>query len=527
MATKAMGRGERAMISAARHQDCPYLSWRGAGFALVAAILLCWPMLLTTAPLVYFDTVSYFSNGEQLWLRVLALVMPPAPVAPGAAADAMEAGIQHASAAGLSFRSLPYSTLFYPLVMTPLGLVAACILQTTVVLWAFFGLVPRLTAQSRNAALAGFAAVGTLTTLPWFASYAMPDILGAVLPSYYALALRRADGLSWGKQVALMLVAAFAMLSHYGHLPLALGLALGVLLWRTWRGRLNWFAAGFCMLPLLAALMVNFSASLVVSMVSGGAAPVVASAEVAGETEAGREAGGADTLPGASVTPNRLPVMLARSLEDGPARVYLEETCATGDVYAMCEAFDEIPRNIHQLLWAETGLKSLPPELVERIRLEETTVVLAAARAHPLLQAQAFAGNILGQLASTGTGEVLLIPEGASAATLESMPPSTELSEADPVLSFFDKLTWIVTALAAVVLLWRIATGRSREEVVEAALMTFFALLVNAVIYGGLSAPVDRYQSRMVWLVPAVLALDFVLRRPAAATSEEQPTPLA
>jgi hypothetical protein len=42
--------------------------------------------------------------------------------------------------------------------------------------------------------------------------------------------------------------------------------------------------------------------------------------------------------------------------------------------------------------------------------------------------------------------------------------------------------------------------------------MVLFALLVNAAVYGGLSAPVDRYQSRLAWLVPALLALDLVLK---------------
>ena len=32
-------------------------------------------------------------------------------------------------------------------------------------------------------------------------------------------------------------------------------------------------------------------------------------------------------------------------------------------------------------------------------------------------------------------------------------------------------------------------------------------LVCNAVVFGGLSAPVDRYQARVVWLVPACLVL--------------------
>lgn len=51
----------------------------------------------------------------------------------------------------------------------------------------------------------------------------------------------------------------------------------------------------------------------------------------------------------------------------------------------------------------------------------------------------------------------------------------------------------------------------------ERALLLVLAtgLLVNAFIFGGLSAPADRYQARVVWLVP-LLALLFTLNRQKA-----------
>ena len=38
----------------------------------------------------------------------------------------------------------------------------------------------------------------------------------------------------------------------------------------------------------------------------------------------------------------------------------------------------------------------------------------------------------------------------------------------------------------------------------DLAFLIIAGLIVNAVIFGGLSAPVDRYQSRIVWLLPAL-----------------------
>jgi hypothetical protein len=37
--------------------------------------------------------------------------------------------------------------------------------------------------------------------------------------------------------------------------------------------------------------------------------------------------------------------------------------------------------------------------------------------------------------------------------------------------------------------------------------------MANAAIFGGLSAPVDRYQMRVIWIVPMVAALFWLSRR--------------
>jgi hypothetical protein len=88
-----------------------------------------------------------------------------------------------------------------------------------------------------------------------------------------------------------------------------------------------------------------------------------------------------------SLAPNRVPVLLARSIEDGPGRWYLEEECAHVDRYAICELFDEIPRSVFEMLWAEDGIRTATDEQMARIRAEETEIVLAAARRYPLQQA--------------------------------------------------------------------------------------------------------------------------------------------
>src|SRR5699024_7176596 len=87
-----------------------------------------------------------------------------------------------------------------------------------------------------------------------------------------------------------------------------------------------------------------------------------------------------------SVAPLRLPILLARSIQDGPARWYLQEACPEAPL-AFCEAFgDNVPTNIPQFLWDENGIDSLSPELMNRIRAEEFHILALAFRAYPVEQ---------------------------------------------------------------------------------------------------------------------------------------------
>ncbi len=529
----------------------PYLSFTGALAALCAAVLLCWPMLLSSAPLIFTDTISYWSNGEALWFRVLVMA---GRIVPGLGEQVLQqaaagGGVDQAAGGNvaLTLRSLPYSAFLYPTALSPAGLVLTCILQTAMTLWAFLGLVPPLTAQERRRALVGFAAVGALTTLPWFASYAMPDLLGAVLPIYYALALRRIDGMGPGRQILLGGLAAFAVMAHYGNLPLALVLAVAVMLWRAWRRRFTPGLLAICLLPVIVPAGVNLAISAYMASLGppGTAAPARQEMAGAGPTEmalvlavapadapprpapaptSDPAAATAATAPaprrappapapapnGISLTPNRIPALLARSVGDGPGRWYLQEECDQGASYAVCELFDTIPDNMHQFLWV--GLGRATDEQMARIRAEEMGIVLAAFRRYPLEQIGATLANAGQQFAMIGTSDLWLYTPADQAKVLNDVRVTGGNSQRNDAIRAFEWVALVATAASLLVLGWRVVTGRTRHFLTEAALMVFFALVVNAAIFGGLSAPVDRYQSRMAWLIPALLALDLALQ---------------
>jgi uncharacterized ion transporter superfamily protein YfcC len=62
----------------------------------------------------------------------------------------------------------------------------------------------------------------------------------------------------------------------------------------------------------------------------------------------------------------------------------------------------------------------------------------------------------------------------------------------------------------------RLGVGRREREML---FMAVAGLAINAAIFGGLSVPVDRYQGRVIWIIPALAALFWLERRKTTRVS--------
>ena len=463
---------------AARWAGPLLLSVRGGTLALIASVILLWPMTLVTAPLAYFDTAAYERAGKV----ALNLLLPVPP--PGDGGAGTEDGGEDARG---SIRSAAWSVFVAALGGLPWGAVAACALQTAMTLFVFGALVPTGAVVRGRHALLGATTVGAASGLPWYASYAMPDILGALVVTYYAaltVAPRRAP-------LICGILATFAILSHYGHLPLAGALAAFVLIWRVRRLSVALVVAALA--PLLVALAVNAATGLAL----GRIAPPPAA-----------QAGEASDLALPSIAPQRLPILLARSIEDGLALPYLTEACAA-NTYRSCAFLVDMPDSVGAFLWSSAGIKRLDAAEMAVLRSDEIRIVTSAALARPLLQAEAILRHTGQQLLRTGIDEILpLPPVGADGG---SSPILSADAAAFPVIAWADRWVPLVTLLAALGLALRLGGGWLHPALVGPAFIILAGLLVNAAIFGGLSYPVDRYQGRLAWLVPALLALDLAL----------------
>lgn len=455
--------------------------------ALLLTGVLIWPVWLGGAVFIFADTASYLRGGQAIWSTVgdlLGSLMPAASDGGGGNGGASGAGRLEVNQSGQSTtgRSFTYSAAAYAAFQAG-GAAAVVFAQTWITVFLALGLITPAALTRPWVLLAGVAALAVATTLPWHASYLMPDLLAAAVILFAViLATTFRDMGPWQKLIVTAL-GAFAVTSHYGNLPLAAALVAVALLVAALRRRLG-----------LATLVAGAIAVAGPPLLNLGASSAV--------------------LDTASVAPKRLPILLARSLEDGPARWYLEDACPEAPL-AFCDIFgDEVPENVGAFLWSGDGLKNVTPEQMGRIRAEEFDLLWSAFQAYPVEQTTSLLGNAAYQTVLIGTGD--MVP--ATGIDAQFRPARTGPgSEARRLQRRFDSIvpwgTWIGAAIvAALAVTGRLTGGQWAALVVVAA-----GLLLNAAIFGGLSAPVERYQSRVAWLLPflAVLFLAEVTRQPA------------
>lgn len=471
-------------------------TWAGnqprASLVLIGAVLLLWPTLLNWHPYLFWDTYGYFLQGKA-YAQILAGLTGWGPV-PAEASTGWLGAAGRMLADDASIRSPTWSLATY--LLAALGsfwllaaansLVAAATIE--LVLTRLFGVPPRL----RLLVLAGLT---LLSSLPWFASYMMPDLYaGLLILAAAALAMGWAS--LWPvERCALLGLYVAAITFHSSHLLLALGLSgVALLLPGSWPER----AARLMRLglPALAA------AALLLAIGWSGF----------GET---------------SLTPRGPPFLLARSWEDGPARTYLASACPEAG-WAICAELDRLAPSAQEFLWRPAdSYWNMSEAMRAAVRAEEKAVLLRAVLAEPVGQLHAALANAARQLGRFGL-EDFVLGRGAEV-TDEDYQFLYRPSAPAAVwgLSGFTAMLYVTTTAAMLVLViawWRSVLSGAQGRL---ALFVAFGLLLNAAICGVLSGPHPRYQSRVVWLLPLLAAGLLLGARPAVSRFRDAPGPPA
>jgi len=425
-----------------------------AAAVLLAAALLLWPALYNGYPLVFADSGTYLSQAIE---RYLGWDRP----------------------------------VFYSLFLLPLHL--------TLTTWPAIGGQALLTACTlhlvQRALLPGCsplwlvpltAGAAVATALPWFAAQLMPDVFTPLLVLVLAsLAFVPARFQAWERR-CLVAFAAFMIATQHSSLPLALLLLpalplLSLAFQRRAVRRRDWLRLAAP--PLLAAL-----ALVTVNLAARGRP---------------------------SVSPYGNVFLLARVIYDGPGQRTLQRACPQAG-WRLCLWRDRLPATSDDFLWRPDS----PAVLAGGHRVlsaEADAIIGAALRQEPAAEAAAFLRNLRRQLGEFATGDGLQSwPDTVGRSIARDFPGFEQAAYASSlqtrnrlaVPGWMQSLHAAGALLGVAACLGLVAAGMLQPHPAAGfAAAVLLALVFNAGIAGGLSAPHDRYQSRVMLLPPLVAVL--------------------
>lgn len=452
----------------------------------ILSLFLLWPLLFFGQMAVFEDTVSYLKAGRAavgfieaklhvghtpnyLGANDTVLKAPPPtsvrgkPVKTDVPGEEIKAG-----------RSASYSIFAYVLRGPGYRMLALAVTQSILTAFLVVCLIGAYSNISERKFLLIAALLAFVTPLAFEANFVMPDIFAGLMLGVLLLLSTEDRSLSWPIKIALILLGGFGFAAHAGNPPLAVALVMAGALW-IWR----WSKAN--RIRRLALLAAPLFLGAAVTLLQG----FVAFHEV------GLGAG-------------RYPLTLARSIDNGPGKLYLDKYCPTRH-YTVCQIFDnKVPATIEDFLWAEKGLRyRATAEQMRRIRAEEGEIVFHAALEHPVEQFGQLAYDVPRQIATFGlrvlhfNSRIAVTRYGIP--YLERMPNPLDLGEVLANVS----MVAVLVSLLVVATEFKRWTPKQRAVI----LLIAYALFVNAFVSALFSGVSGRYQSRLIWLLPLAVAL--------------------
>jgi len=443
---------------------------------------MAWPALFNRYPLLYPDSITYLGDGR-LVARAVFL---------------------HRLSEYYGMRSFFYSLGILPWHwnVTAWPIVGFQAMLTAYVLWLVVrSLLPR---RAVLCYLILVALLSLLTSLAWFVSLIMPDILGPLLYLCIYLLVFARETLSRTERLTLIPITWWAIVSHASHLILATGLCillvlLLILRFQWMRGR--WRAV------VQVAMIVLFAA----------VSQLALHAYLYGRP---------------SLNGERPPFLMARVIADRTGLWYLQQHCPDAK-FVLCDHLQELPQDPDVFLWGEKGIwANADDATTSRLRQEERPFVLATLRAYPGAQLSKSLSNFGQQLRSFGfylfgpsdwmSQEFASVLPGERSQYLQGRQAQDDL----PLELFTSVQNWTVFASLIIIVAFLRRIWRNRPaRLIGLGIVIVSTVVANALVTGTLSMVEDRLQSRVVWLIPflaIVLALDWfeqLARRQPVRTS--------
>jgi hypothetical protein len=483
---------------------------------LTTAALLCLPAVLNGQPYLYPDTPVYVRRAEIGVGKVLGaerikpwIDAPSADARPPASSAIAPA--ENDRSVTLAGRSVYYGALLYGahaagtlwLAVVAQALCVAAMLHLVIVrLWGFGG---------RHLVAAG-ASLAVLTPLAAFTGLLMPDVFAGltvlcsgVLATYWSRLQRR-------ERIGVAALLLFAIAAHPSHLALAAAMLVFMLGCKLLRlgPRAPWPALMFVAACVLGGVAAEWAFNKAMTA-AAGAPPV------------------------------RLPHSMAHLIGMGPGTDYLRKNCPQAG-YVACDYVANFPTHWDDFLFSEDPSKGAfwlaDAQAKRRMSQEQTAFVLDVLRFDPVGVARGLGIDVLTQLGSFRV-DIGHQPSSAPERFYVGRVPHEVLADlrrsrgmrGGDFDGWLSGATYAVVAGSLALLAWRRRSSMPPRlaSFNELVLVVGAGVLANALICAVFAAPLDRFQSRVIWLVPflalAVLLQPGVTRRSVPFSSSHPPTP--
>jgi len=227
------------------------------------------------------------------------------------------------------------------------------------------------------------------------------------------------------------------------------------------------------------------------------------------------------------------PFLTARFFADGPERRYLQTVCAANErVYAMCRFRDEEVADNNDFLWNKQKFYQMADYDVRvSIIHDDFRLAFATGLADPLGMAEVALVSTERLMFRAGVGEVFRtldeIYSRQDMRIFSVIDPQKGHCFADPVncypkisITLQDMIFGTIAVISIFIMIFLLLFRRLSPSMHAPVILLLSSLIINALICGSFSGPSERYQSRLIWLVPITLAA-LISRRRAAKDNEE------
>lgn len=443
----------------------PVRSWSGIVAAIVlAGGMLSWVAVWNGYPLIFSDSQRYLNGG------ILRYLPGEAPIF--------------------------YGIFMIPLHLDGLSLWPVVAAQSLLLAYVLMATLRALGLFETRSFLALAAFLAAFTAAPWFTAFIMPDVFTPICVLGMVALVVGWRSFAPFERLVLVGITLLALTSHVTHL--VLGLAVAALF-----GLLQLLGRAYPRGALLAVLPLPFvalAAIIGLNLIAKGRVFV--------------------TLDG--------PVfLLARAFADGPAYQTMRQDCAERR-WQLCQALDRLPHDSELFLWSADNSAWTAVPSGPRLRAEAGEIVAATLREHPWELLTAAVRNTLLQLVTFRAGvDFKSWPVDGAELTIPRvirrffpheferlMQSRQQQGRLD--LEGLNVLYTGVVLLSLAGLLWLLLQARPAPAVTDLLLAVAVALPANAAVTGALSVVADRYQARLIWLLPfcfAVVLLSHQRRR--------------